>query len=189
MHTRIYAGMAVALVAGALVLGGPLPRTDARVQEPTPTPSPGVSPVMSPLVLPVPSPAKGAVDPQPQPAPPTDAVTPTDSVVPGNRVVPTDSTPTDSTPADSTPTDSAPADSAPADPDHIGPCPKSHSPVVWQGILDGRPTWKHADGSLTQRAMQGATTKSGEAVQVPVILSVRPAVGSNAAPAPDNRDR
>ncbi|MHC4921780.1 MAG: hypothetical protein ACYTKC_19605, partial [Planctomycetota bacterium] len=96
LHTRIYAGMAVALVAGALVLGGPLPRTDARAQEPTSSPdvSPVKSPVMSPLVLPVPSPAKGTTDPRPQPVPLTD------TVAPSNSVVPTDSTPTDSTPTE-----------------------------------------------------------------------------------------
>ena len=60
------------------------------------------------------------------------------------------------------------------DPDHIGPCPRTHSPVIWQGIAEGRPTWKHADGSFTQRAHQGVTTEAGVVLQVPVILSVRP---------------
>lgn len=64
---------------------------------------------------------------------------------------------------------------APADPDRIGSCPKQHSPVVWQGLLDGRPTWKHRDGSITQRARQKITTQEGEVLEVPVIVSMRPA--------------
>ena len=61
------------------------------------------------------------------------------------------------------------------DPDHVGPCPKDHSPVIWQGLEDGRPTWKHQDGSITQRAQQRVTTDDGEVLQVPVIVSMRPA--------------
>lgn len=62
-----------------------------------------------------------------------------------------------------------------ADPDRIGPCPKRHSPVIWQGMEDGRPTWKHKDGSITQRAQQRVSTDAGEVLQVPVIVSMRPA--------------
>jgi len=77
---------------------------------------------------------------------------------------------------------------APADPDGIGPCPKRHSPVIWQGLdEDGRPTWKHQDGSITQRARQTIRTERGEVLEVPVILSMRPAAvgdsrGSGATP-------
>ena len=70
-----------------------------------------------------------------------------------------------------TPTDLADV----ADPDNIGPCPKTHSPVIWQGMADGRPTWKHEDGSITQRALQKVTTEDGEVMQLPVVLSMRPA--------------
>jgi hypothetical protein len=61
------------------------------------------------------------------------------------------------------------------DPDHIGPCPKKHSPVIWQGMEDGRPTWRHRDGSVTQRVRQKLTTQAGEVLEVPAIVSVRPA--------------
>ena len=75
-----------------------------------------------------------------------------------------------------------PTDSRPvvADPDHIGPCLKHHSPVIWQGLADGRPTWRHQDGSTTQRAQQRVTTENGEVLHVPVILSMRPAEATSA---------
>ncbi len=135
LHTRIYAGLAGALVTGVLVLGSPFAETPFSKR-------------------PVPQPAQEPAFHTP-PAPLADAV------APAPEAAPTD-----------------PADVA--DPDNIGPCPKTHSPVIWQGMADGRPTWKHEDGSITQRAMQKVTTEAGEVLQLPVVLSMRPA-GSRSA--------
>ncbi len=132
LHTRIYAGLAGALVTGVLVLGSP------------------------PLPQPAPEPASHT-----PPAPLADVMAPAPAAEPRDAAAPTD-----------------PADVA--DPDNIGPCPKTHSPVIWQGMADGRPTWKHEDGSITQRAMQKVTTEAGEVLQLPVVLSMRPA-GSRSA--------
>jgi len=58
----------------------------------------------------------------------------------------------------------------------IGPCPKSHSPVVRQGLdSSGQPTWWHADGSMTVRVKQGYTAPNGQRQVIPRIVVVRPA--------------
>lgn len=58
----------------------------------------------------------------------------------------------------------------------IGPCPKTHSPVVRQGLdSSGQPTWWHADGSMTVRVKQGYTALDGQRQLIPRIVVVRPA--------------
>ena len=69
------------------------------------------------------------------------------------------------------------------DPDHIGACPKTHSPVVRRGLdSSGQPTWWHADGSMTVRVSQGYTALDGERRMIGRIVVVRPA---EARPDPD----
>ena len=73
------------------------------------------------------------------------------------------------------PTDGAEPDDVP-DPDHIGPCPKTHSRVVRRALSqDGRPTWWHADGSITQRVVQTMQAANGKMVEVPGLVLLRPA--------------
>ncbi len=62
------------------------------------------------------------------------------------------------------------------DPDHIGACPKTHSPVVRRGLdSSGQPTWWHADGSMTVRVSQGYTGLDGQRRMIARIVVVRPA--------------
>ena len=62
------------------------------------------------------------------------------------------------------------------DPDHIGACPKTHSPVVRRGLdSSGQPTWWHADGSMTVRVRQGYTALDGQRRMIARIVVVRPA--------------
>ncbi|MCA8955434.1 MAG: hypothetical protein KDC87_05135 [Planctomycetes bacterium] len=61
------------------------------------------------------------------------------------------------------------------DPDHVGPCPKDHSPVVWRGLdSNGQPMWRHADGSMTVRAKQDYTHTDGKHYVLPRVVTVFP---------------
>ncbi len=63
------------------------------------------------------------------------------------------------------------------DPDRIGPCPRAGIAVVRRGIdpLDGRPTWWHADGSMTKRVQQVVRNADDEVLgEMPGYVTLRP---------------
>lgn len=62
------------------------------------------------------------------------------------------------------------------DPDRVGPCPEAyaHLRVERRGLdEEGRPTWWHADGSVTKRIVQ-RVRGDGREVDVPGILRLTP---------------
>jgi hypothetical protein len=79
-----------------------------------------------------------------------------------------------------------PVEAALPDPDGVGPCPAAyaHLPVARRGLdPEGRPTWWHADGSITTRIQQ-RLRKDGEFFTVPAILRMMPKGRRVSEPAP-----